>query len=156
MLATLALLLASCSQQVSGSFVCFHFFDTSQPSLSVLFATILTISHWDLIGQAGHFVSLIHCLHLPQVKISISISTLGPGYSTISFKLVSKICSGLLVDLADLLPGNLKVNKNETQTFLERKLVVPPSKKRSVGILIRVEAISISSLVLQFLPLQVP
>lgn len=45
-----------------------------------------------------------------------------PGYSAIPFKLISKICSDLFVDLADLLPGNLKANKNETQTFLEVKL----------------------------------
>ena len=49
-----------------------------------------------------------------------------PGYSAIPFKLVSTICYDLFVDLADLLPGNLKANKNETQTFLEVKLVLTP------------------------------
>ena len=48
--------------------------------------------------------------------------------------LVSKFCSGLFVDLADLLPDNLKENENEMQTFLEGKPVVTPSKKRSVEI----------------------
>ena len=58
----------------------------------------------------------------------------GHGYSPMRSKLVSKICSGLFVDLVDLLQDNLKVNENEMQTFLEGKLVVTPSKKSSVEI----------------------
>ena len=52
----------------------------------------------------------------------------GPGYSPIPSKLVSKICSGLFVDLADLLPDNLKAHENEAQPFLEGKLVLTPPK----------------------------
>ena len=35
---------------------------------------------------------------------------IGPGYFPIPHKLVTKITTGLFVDLADLLPDNLKAN----------------------------------------------
>lgn len=59
---------------------------------------------------------------------------IGPGYSPIPHKLVTKITTGLFVELEDLLPDNLKANKSETQTFLEGKLVVAPARKRIVEI----------------------
>lgn len=76
---------------------------------------------------------------------------IGPGYSPIPHKLVTKITTGLFVELADLLPDNLKVNESETQTFLEGKLVVAPARKRIVeiqDILTWVEAFTIYSIVL--------
>ena len=59
---------------------------------------------------------------------------IGPGYSPIPHKLVTKITTGLFVELEDLLPDNLKANKSETQMFLEGKLVVAPARKRIVEI----------------------
>ena len=76
---------------------------------------------------------------------------IGPGYSPIPHKLVTKITTGLFVELADLLPDNLKANESETQTFLEGKLVVAPARKRIVeiqDILTWVEAFTIYSIVL--------
>ena len=76
---------------------------------------------------------------------------IGPGYSPIPHKLVTKITSGLFVDLVDLLPDNLKANESETQTFLEGKLVVALARKRIVeiqDILTWVEALTIYSIVL--------
>ena len=76
---------------------------------------------------------------------------IGPGYSPIPHKLANKITSGQFVELADLLPDNLKVNESETQTFLEGKLVVAPARRRTVeiqDILTWVEAFTIYCLVL--------
>ena len=76
---------------------------------------------------------------------------IGPGYSPIPHKLANKITSGQFVELADLLPDNLKVNESETQTFLEGKLMVAPARKRTVeiqDILTWVEAFTIYCLVL--------
>ena len=73
---------------------------------------------------------------------------IGPGYSPIPHKLVTKITT---VELEDLLHDNLKANKSETQTFLEGKLVVAPARKRIVeiqDILTWVEAFTIYSIVL--------
>ena len=53
------------------------------------------------------------------------------------------------VELADLLPDNLKANESETQTFLEGKLMVTPARKRIVeiqDILTWVEAFTIYSI----------
>ena len=76
---------------------------------------------------------------------------IGPGHSPIPQKLVTKITTGLFVELADLLPCNLKANESETQTFLEGKLVVALARKRIVeiqDILTWVEAFTIYSIVL--------
>ena len=76
---------------------------------------------------------------------------IGPGYSLISNKLVSKIISGQFVELADLLPDNLKITEPENQTFLDGKIVVAPARRRSIeiqDILTWVEAFTIYSLVL--------
>ena len=76
---------------------------------------------------------------------------IGPGYSPIPHKLVTKITTGLFVDLADLLPDNLKANESETQMFLEGKLVIASARKRIVeiqDILTWVEAFTIYSIVL--------
>ena len=65
--------------------------------------------------------------------------------------MVTKITTGLFVELADLLPDNLKANESETQTFLEGKLVVAPARKRIVeiqDILTWVEAFTIYSIIL--------
>ena len=59
---------------------------------------------------------------------------IGPGYSPIPHKLVTKITTGLFVKLADLLPDNPKANESGTQTFLEGKLVVAPARERIVEI----------------------
>ena len=59
---------------------------------------------------------------------------IGPGYFPIPHKLVTKITTGLFVELANLLPDNLKANESETQTFLEGKLLVAPARKRIVEI----------------------
>ena len=58
----------------------------------------------------------------------------GPGYAPIPYKLVSRITAGLFVDLADLLPDNIRAQEIEPQAFLEGKLVVSGSKKRVVEI----------------------
>ena len=91
----------------------------------------------------------------PAISVSYAVVgkdfVIGPGYSPIPHKLATKITTGLFVELADLLPDNLKANKSETQTFLEGKLVVAPARKRIVeiqDILTWVEAFTIYSIVL--------
>ena len=59
----------------------------------------------------------------------------GPGYSLIPGKLVTKIRSGQFVDLADLLAEDLKAQKTELQMYLDGKLLVSSSKKRVQEIL---------------------
>ena len=54
----------------------------------------------------------------------------GPGYSRIPEKLVTKIRTGQFIDLADLLAENLKGQETELQTYLDGKLLVTSSKKR--------------------------
>ena len=46
----------------------------------------------------------------------------GPGYAPVLYKLVSKSLARLFVDLADLLPDNIRAQEVEP-AFLERKLV---------------------------------
>ena len=46
------------------------------------------------------------------------------------YKLVSNITAEHFVDLADLLPDNIRAQEIELQAFLEGKLVVSESKKR--------------------------
>ena len=58
----------------------------------------------------------------------------GPGYAPVPYNIVSKITAGLFVDLADLLPDNIRAQEIEPQAFLEGKLVVLGSKKRVVEI----------------------
>ena len=68
----------------------------------------------------------------------------GPGYAPVPYKLVSKITAGLFVDLADLLPDNIRAQEIEPQAFLEGKLVVSGSKKWVTWI----EAFTIFSMIL--------
>ena len=75
----------------------------------------------------------------------------GPGYAPIPYKLVSRITAGLFVDLADLLPDNIRAQEIEPQVFLEGKLVVSGSKKRVVeiaDIITWIEAFTIFSMIL--------
>ncbi|CAH3169850.1 unnamed protein product [Porites lobata] len=75
----------------------------------------------------------------------------GPGYAPVPFKLVSKITAGLFVDLADLLPDNIRAQEIEPQAFLEGKLVVSGSKKRVIeiaDIITWIEAFTIFSMIL--------
>ena len=58
----------------------------------------------------------------------------GPGYAPVQYKLVSKITAGLFVDLADLLPENIRAEEIGPQAFLEAKLVVSGSTKRVIEI----------------------
>lgn len=53
----------------------------------------------------------------------------GPGYSPIPEKLVSKIQAGQFIELADLLPENVKAQDTEPQSYLNGNLLVA-SKKR--------------------------
>ena len=59
---------------------------------------------------------------------------IGPAYSPIPNKLVSKIISSQFVKLADLPPDNLKINETETQMFLDGKLVVTLARRRTMEI----------------------
>ena len=54
----------------------------------------------------------------------------GPGYSPIPEKLVTRIRTGQFINLADLLAENLKGQETEPQTYLDGKLLVTSSKKR--------------------------
>ena len=75
----------------------------------------------------------------------------GPGYSPIPEKLVTKIRTGQFIDLADLLTENLKGQETEPQTYLDGKLLVPSSKKRIqeiTGIVTWVEAFTVYSWIL--------
>ena len=66
--------------------------------------------------------SLVQSLNRPFI--------VGPGYSPIPEKLVSKIRTGHFIDPADLLAGNLKAQETKPQTYLDRKLLVSSTKKR--------------------------
>ena len=75
----------------------------------------------------------------------------GPGYAPVRYKLVSKITAGLFVDLADLLPDNIRAEEVELQVFLEAKLVVSVSKKWVIeiaDIVTWIEAFTIVSMIL--------
>ena len=92
---------------------------------------------------------------VPSTSISLHVVSrnfmVGPGYAPILTKLVSKITGGSFVELADLLPNNLKMADSESRTYSEGKLLVTPSKKRAVeitDIVTWVEAFSIYMLVL--------
>ena len=52
----------------------------------------------------------------------------GPGYSPIPEKLVTKIRTHWFIDLADLLAKNLKAQETEPITYLDGKLLVTSSK----------------------------
>ena len=54
----------------------------------------------------------------------------GPGYSPILEKLVSKTRTGQFIDLAHLLAEHLKAQETEPQPYLDGKLLVTSSKKR--------------------------
>ena len=75
----------------------------------------------------------------------------GPGYAPVPNKVVTKVTSGMFIELADLLAENTKSQEIEPQAFLEGKLLVSGSKKRVVeitDILSWVEAFTIYSLIL--------
>lgn len=75
---------------------------------------------------------------------------IGPSYSPIPNKLVSKVISSQFVELGDLLPDNLMINETETQKFLDGKLVVASARRRRIeiqNILTWVEVFTIYSLV---------
>ena len=75
----------------------------------------------------------------------------GPGYAPVPYKLVSKITAGFFVDLAELLPDNIRAQEIEPQAFLEGKLVVSGSKKRVIeitDIVTWIEAFTIFSMIL--------
>ena len=57
-----------------------------------------------------------------------------PDYAPVPYKIVFKIMAGFFVDLANLLPDNIRPQEIEPQAFLEWKLVVLGSKKRVVEI----------------------
>ena len=46
---------------------------------------------------------------------------MGPGYAPVTYKLVTKITAGLFLDLAGLLPDNIRTQEIEPQAFLEGK-----------------------------------
>ena len=76
---------------------------------------------------------------------------MGPGYVEVPYKLVSKITAGLFLDLAGLLPDNIRTQEIEPQAFLEGKLVVSGSKKRVIeiaDIITWIEAFTIFSMIL--------
>ena len=76
---------------------------------------------------------------------------MGPGYTPITYKLVTKITAGLFLDLAGLLPDNIRTQEIEPQAFLEGKLVVSGSKKRVIeiaDIVTWIEAFTIFSMIL--------
>lgn len=75
----------------------------------------------------------------------------GPGYAPVPNKLVTKITTGMFIELADLLAENIKAQEIEPQAFLEGRLLVSSSKKRVVevtDILSWIEAFTIYSLIL--------
>ena len=76
---------------------------------------------------------------------------MGPGYAPVTYKLVTKITAGLFLDLAGLLPDNIRTQEIEPQAFLEGKLVVSGSKKRVIeiaDIVTWIEAFTIFSMIL--------
>ena len=88
---------------------------------------------------------------LPATSSASLPVVVGPGYAPVPFKLVSKITAGLFVDLADLLPDNIRAQEIEPQAFLEGKLVVSGSKKRVIeiaDIITWIEAFTIFSMIL--------
>ena len=76
---------------------------------------------------------------------------ISPGYDPVPYKLVAKITGGQFIDLADLLPDNIRAQEVEPQAFLEGKLVVVGSKKRIVeieDIVTWIDAFTIFSMIL--------
>ena len=77
---------------------------------------------------------------------------MGPGCAPVPYKLVSKItASRAFLDLAGLLPDNIRAQEIEPQTFLEGKLVVSGSKKWVIeiaDIVTWIEAFTIFSMIL--------
>ena len=65
--------------------------------------------------------SVTSLLHKPFV--------ISPGYSPILEKLVTKLKAGQFIDLADLLPENVKAQDSEPQTYLDGKLLVSAKKR---------------------------
>ena len=88
------------------------------------------------------------CLPSPTLNKAFVI---GPGYAQVTYKLFSKITAGLFLDLAGLLPDNIRTQEIEPQAFLEGKLVVSGSKKRVIeiaDIITWIEAFTIFSMIL--------
>ena len=76
---------------------------------------------------------------------------MGPRYAPVPYKLVSKITAGPFLDLAGILPDNIRAQEIEPQAFLEGKLVVPGSKKKVMeiaDIVTWIEAFTIFSMIL--------
>lgn len=82
---------------------------------------------------------------MPVVKKDFVIC---PGYSPIQHKLVLKITTRQFIELADLLPDNLKANQSKTQTFPEGKIVVAQACQKTVDILTWREAFTVYCIVL--------
>ena len=87
---------------------------------------------------------------IPSTPVPWAMSSLhrllvvGPGYSLIPEKLVSKIRTGQFIHLADLLAENLKAQETEPQTYLDGKLLVTSSKKGIQAITDRVTWLKLS------------
>ena len=90
----------------------------------------------------------LQCVQSPNLNKAF---VMGPGYAPITYKLVTKITAGLFLDLAGLLPDNIRTQEIEPQAFLEGKLVVSGSKKRVIeiaDIITWIEAFTIFSMIL--------
>ena len=90
-------------------------------------------------------------LFLSIIFQGVRAVTKPPGYAPITYKLLTKITAGLFLDLAGLLPDNIRTQEIEPQAFLEGKLVVSGSKKRVIeiaDIITWIEAFTIFSMIL--------
>ena len=81
-----------------------------------------------------NFVTVSPAFSTPALAPSVASSlhkpfVIGPGYSPIPAKLVTKLRAGQFVDLADLLPENVKAQDSEPQSYLDGKLLVSTKKR---------------------------
>lgn len=76
----------------------------------------------------------------------------GPGFSPIPYKVVSKMVAGKFVNLEELLPENILSQEHEPQILLDGRLVFAPSVKKAKRQILDIttwfEAFSIFSLIL--------
>lgn len=81
--------------------------------------------------QAVECRGIIVCL-IPTISVLVPVPvrdfSIIPGHLPIPYRLLTNMM-GQFVELADLLPDNLKANEIEMQMFLDYKLVVAPGQK---------------------------
>ena len=124
---------------------------TPLPSTSSLSSLSLVASSMSPRFATGHSLPRAAASLAPPLSMMEKAFVVGPGHALVPYKLVARITSGQVVDLADLLSANLRSPEQEPQTYLEGKLIVSSSKRCLVeikDILTWAEAFTIYQMVL--------